>query len=139
MSTHREVGPRHGVLARNKEKQGDGMTDTIKTYTLNAACFPKSTLAWNVHRSITVNLGRSVKSVESQIAPTARNQLKVRVASVSLCDSDARTLCQSNTHPKLRSRDLRAKVIKTRIEPKQDSGVFEHLEANNETRVSTIH
>jgi hypothetical protein len=136
MSTYREAGWRHGFQSGNKEKHGVVMTDTFKAYTLDAARLPRSTLAWTLYGAGTDNIGRSAKPEECEIPSTARNQPLVRVDSVSLCCSDVKVLRQCNTHTKIRGRNLRAKAAKVDIEPKQDSGFFENLGANNETRVS---
>lgn len=137
MSTYREAGPRHGLQSESKDKHGVVMIDTFKTYTLDAARLSKSTLAWNLYGVGTDNLGRSAKPEDCGIPSTARNQPLVRVDSVNHCCSDVKVLRQGNTHIKIRGRDLRAKAAKVHIEPKQDSGFFEHLGANSETRVST--
>jgi hypothetical protein len=134
MSTYREASSRHGFQSGNKEKHGVFMTDTFEANTLDAARLPKSTLVGNLYGAGTDNLGRSAKPEECEIPSTARNQPLVRVDSVGRCCSDVKVPRKGNTHTKIRGRDLRAKV---HIEPKQDTGFFEHLRANSETRVST--
>lgn len=105
-----------GYSQETSKKNGVMMTDTFEANTLDAARLPKSTLAWNLY------------GVKSTTGPRRFDQP---------CCSDVKVLRQGNTHTKIRGRDLRAKAAKVHIEPKQDSGFFEYLGANNETRVST--
>jgi hypothetical protein len=137
MSTHSEVDQHHEFRSENEEKHRVVVRDTFKADTLSTARLPKSTLTWNLHEASADNVCRGSKLKKYECLSTARHQPLGRVDSVSLCYLDAKILRQGNTHPELRGRDLRAKAIKIRIEPKQDSGVFEHLEATSETHVST--
>jgi len=109
--------------------------DTFKANTRDAVRLPKPILNLNWGGAGTDNLARSAKPEEYEMPSTARIQQLVRVDSASLCRSDFRVMRQGKTHNKLHGRDLRTKAAKATIEPKQDSGFFEHLGTNRETRV----
>jgi len=67
------------VAAERKYKQGVVMTDTLKTYTLDSARLPKSTLVWNLYGADIDNLGRIGKPEECEMSSTTRNQLLVHI------------------------------------------------------------